>query len=148
MGRPFNKILIPIDGSRYAMQAADYGISLAKNYGSRIISLYVIDKASLASLGKIEKDRSNGLRQRLQREGENCLRDLQGRAEAAGVEFAGLVKEGTPHRVIVALAKEEGVDLILIGKVGQRGPRRILIGSVTERVIESAPCPVLVVRPT
>jgi len=148
MERPFNKILIPIDGSRYAMQAADYGIAIAKAYGTRIISLYVIDETALASLGKIEKNRSDGLRQRLQREGENCLHDLQGRAEGAGVEFEGRIKEGTPHRVIVALAKEEGVDLILIGKVGQRGPRRIMIGSVTEQVIESAPCPVLVVRPS
>ena len=61
--------------------------------------------------------------------------------------FEGLVKEGKAHRIIVSVADELNVDLILIGKVGQRGPRRILIGSVTERVLEGARCPVLVIRP-
>ncbi len=56
------------------------------------------------------------------------------------------VREGEPYQEIVALADEIGVDLIVMGHVGRRGPRRILIGSVTERVIEFAHCPVLVVK--
>lgn len=48
------------------------------------------------------------------------------------------IREGEPHEEIVALADEMGAGLIVIGHVGQRGPRRIFIGSVTELVIESA----------
>jgi nucleotide-binding universal stress UspA family protein len=51
-----------------------------------------------------------------------------------------------PFSEITNLAREQGVGLIVIGQMAGRGPRRILIGSVTERVIEHAPCPVLVVK--
>jgi len=74
------------------------------------------------------------------------LHFLADAAEREGVRLTTVVEEGTPHRVIVEVAEREGVDLILIGKVGRRGPRRILIGSVTERVIAAAKCPVLVIR--
>jgi nucleotide-binding universal stress UspA family protein len=51
-----------------------------------------------------------------------------------------------PYRVILALAAELGADLIVMGTVGRKGPRRVLVGSVTERVIEQSPVPVLVVK--
>lgn len=146
MDRPFNKVLIPIDGSSYSMRVGEYGTHLAKAYGVKIVSLYVIDERTVNSVGHIGGKEPEKVRQNLRREGENCLHYVEELAEQEGVEFTGLIKEGKPHRVIVDLAEEEGVDLIIIGKVGQRGPRRILIGSVTERVLEATKCPVLVVR--
>ena len=147
MKTPFNKVLVPIDGSSYSIKAGEYGIDLAKSYGAAVISLYVIDEATLSSLGRLSGQDGQTLRRKLRKEGEACLHNLHQRATEEGVELTEIVKEGLPHRVIVELAQEEGVDLIVIGKVGQRGPRRILIGSVTERVLEAAKCPVLVVRP-
>lgn len=147
MRTPFGKILVPIDGSNYSMKAGEYGIGLAKSYGAKVISLYVIDEASVKSLKRLSGEDEQTLRHKLHREGEACLRTLHKRASEEGVELTEVIKEGLPHRAIVELAQEEEVDLIVIGKVGQRGPRRILIGSVTERVLEAAKCPVLVVRP-
>ena len=147
MKTPFGKVLVPIDGSNYSMKAGEYGISLAKSYGAEVISLYVIDEASVKSLKRLSGEDEQTLRRKLYREGEACLRAMHKRASEEGVDLTEVIKEGLPHRVIVELAQEEGVDLIVIGKVGQRGPRRILIGSVTERVLEAAKCPVLVVRP-
>ena len=146
MKTPFAKILVPIDGSSYSMKAGEYGISLAKSYGAVVISLFVIDEAAVRSLERVAGQDAQTLRRKLHKEGEACLHSLHQHASEKGVELAEVVKEGLPHRVIVDLAQEEGVDLIVIGKVGQRGPRRILIGSVTERVLEAAKCPVLVVR--
>lgn len=146
MEKPFRKALIPIDGSRYSMQAAKYGIKLAKAYGMEILALYVIDETSVESLARLSGKASLEIRSDLRRDGENCLHDLAELASQEGVKLETLIQEGTPHQVIVDVAQKEGVDLIVIGKVGQRGPRRILIGSVTERVIEATPCPVLVVR--
>jgi len=143
----FAKILVPIDGSSYSMKAGEYGIDLAKSYGAAVISLYVIDETAVSSLGRLSGQDVRTIREKLQQEGESCLRDLSQYASEKGVEFTEIVKEGLPHRVIVELAQEEGVDLIVIGKVGRRGPRRVLIGPVTERVLEAAKCPVLVVRP-
>lgn len=146
MEKPFNKVLIPIDGSSYSMQAAEYGIRLAKAYGMEVLAFYVIDEASVESLVHLSNEEPHMLRQNLRREGENCLHYLSELAAREGVKLETMIRTGTPHQAIVTVGKEEGVDLIIIGKVGQRGPRRILIGSVTERVIESARCPVLVVR--
>jgi len=147
MKTPFNKVLVPIDGSSYSIKAGEYGIDLARSYGAAVISLYVIDEATLSSLGRLSGQDAQTIRRKLQKEGEACLHNLHQYAEKEGVDLKEIVKEGLPHRVIVELAQEEGVDLIVIGKAGQRGPRRILIGSVTERVLEAAKCPVLVVRP-
>ncbi|HDL86122.1 MAG TPA: universal stress protein [Candidatus Acetothermia bacterium] len=147
MQAPFKKVLVPIDGSSYSIKAGEYGISLAKAYGAAVISLYVIDEAAVRSLERLSGQDAQTLRRKLHKEGEVCLHGLHQRAQEEGVDLTEIVKEGLPHRVIVELAQEEGVDLIVIGKVGQRGPRRILIGSVTERVLEAAKCPVLVVRP-
>ena len=147
MGKPFTKVLIPIGGSRYSMQAAEYGIKLAKAYEMEALALYVIDEAAVESLARLAGKDPKTLHQDLRREGENCLRYLTDLAVKEGVHLEILIQEGTPHQEIVNVARQKGVDLIVIGKVGQRGPRRIIIGSVTERVIESAHCPVLVVRP-
>ena len=59
-----------------------------------------------------------------------------------------IVRHGVPYSDISDLAEEQAADLIVIGQVGGHGPRRLMMGSVTERVIELAPCPVLVVKPT
>lgn len=144
--KPFTKALIPIDGSRYSMQTAEYGIKLAKAYGMEILAFYVIDETSVESLTHLSKEEPHMLQQNLRREGENCLNYLAELAADEGVKLETRIRTGTPHQAIVETARAENVDLIIIGKVGQRGPRRILIGSVTERVIESARCPVLVVR--
>ena len=60
-----------------------------------------------------------------------------------GVDTDTLVKSGSPYEMIVDTARELGIDLVVMGKLGRRGVKRILLGSVAERVIEFAPCPVL-----
>lgn len=147
MEKPFTKVLIPIDGSRYSMEAAKYGIQLAQAYGMDVLAFYVIDETAVESMAHLSEKPEDELRHELQREGENCLHYLTELAADAGVNLETLIREGTPHQEIVNLVNQKGIDLIVIGKVGQRGPRRIIIGSVTERVIENARCPVLVVRP-
>lgn len=146
MERVFRRVLVPIDGSNCSMEAGEFAIRLAKGYELELLALHVIDETALASLSRLARKGEEELRQELQQEGEHYLNYLAEVAEREGVEFTALIEEGTPHRVIVEIAEREGVDLILIGKVGRRGPRRILIGSVTERVIEAAGCPVLVMR--
>ena len=111
------------------MKAGEYGISLAKSYGAAVISLYVIDDTAVRSLERVAGQDAQTLRRKLHKEGETCLHSLHRRASEKGVELTEVVKEGLPHRVIVDLAQEEGVDLIVIGKVGQRVP--FLVHSVS-----------------
>jgi nucleotide-binding universal stress UspA family protein len=67
-------------------------------------------------------------------------------AKKEGVKAEAILAKGEPHDQIVFFAKSKGIDMIVMGTYGRRGTKRILIGSVTERVIEYAPCPVLVVK--
>ncbi|MGY4706624.1 universal stress protein [Candidatus Bipolaricaulota sp. J31] len=143
--KPFRKALIPVDASRWSMQAAEYGIRLAEALGFAVIGLYVVDTDNAKLLASFLKKEAREVEESFRREGESALAHMEGLARKGGVEFRGVIAQGVPHRIIVDLARSEGVDLIIIGKVGHRGPRRILIGPVTERVLEDAPCPILVV---
>lgn len=142
----FKRVLVPIDGSSYSIEAGRFGIRLAKSYDLELVALHVIDEAALEQLARLGRREQQELRGELRRMGENYLNHLAELAGREGVKLQKLLEEGTPHRTIVEAAERERIDLILIGKVGRRGPRRILIGSVTERVLAAAKCPVLVMR--
>ena len=78
---------------------------------------------------------------------ERELSALRVRAETAGASAVQtLVAEGSPAEEIARCAERGGFDLIVIGTHGRRGVQRVLIGSVAERVVRLAPCPVLTVR--
>ena len=82
----------------------------------------------------------------LKGDGERYLRYIISTAEREGVKASSILARGRPFEQIVHLAKGLKMDLIVMGTYGRRGADRILIGSVAERVIEYASCPVLVVR--
>jgi nucleotide-binding universal stress UspA family protein len=88
------------------------------------------------------------LYERIEEESRELLRKESWRVKAAGGTVAGAhLRIGAVDLQIVALAKDLGVDLIVIGCRGHRGIRRAIEGSVSAGVIRHAPCPVLVVRP-
>ena len=137
-------ILIPTDGSDCSLRAAELGISLAKILGAKIFVIYTIDTIILEQLTKdIEK---KGVEKELKEKGQRYLNYVVKLAEKEGLNAEAILAKGEPHDQIVQFAKSKGVNMIIMGTYGRRGMKRILIGSVTERVIEYAPCPVLVVR--
>ena len=138
------KILVPTDGSDYSMRAAELGISLSKLLGAEITIIYVIDTVALDQMAKVgERD---SVENELKEDGERYLRYVRSLAEKEGLKTATLLLRGNPFEQIVRLSKSLGINLIVMGTIGRRGTDRIMIGSVAERVIEYAPCPVLVVR--
>ncbi|WP_338034242.1 universal stress protein [Halosimplex carlsbadense] len=79
--------------------------------------------------------------------GEAAIRDIERRADDAGVEFVGEIRDGDAvYREIDDYAAENDVDLIVMGTHGRRGLDKWLLGSVTERVVRTAEIPVLTVR--
>ena len=137
-------ILIPTDGSDHSVRAAESGISLAKLLGAQVVFVYVIDTLVLNQLGKTteQEDAERELRQN----GKNYINYVLGFAEQAGVKANSLIEKGIPFEKILELVKRLSMDLIVMGTLGRRGAERILIGSVTQRVIEYATCPVLVLK--
>lgn len=142
----FSHILVPADGSDYSMAAGKLAISLARVHGARLSFLYVVDKVVLGELMRFGGKSEAQVRRELEESGRRVLSYLERQALDWGLRADLLIREGTPHAEILMLAKSLGVDLIVIGQVGIRGPRRLLIGSVAERVIEYADCPVLVAK--
>ncbi|MCD6291466.1 MAG: universal stress protein [Anaerolineae bacterium] len=142
----FRHILVPTDGSEASMAAGRLAIRLAVLQGARVTFVYVVDTAIVEELAASAGKVASMVEHELGVTGQRYLDHLSRLAEEAGLTANQVVRHGIPYEEVSALADEQSVDLIVIGQVGRYGPRRILIGSVTERVIEYAPCPVLVVK--
>jgi nucleotide-binding universal stress UspA family protein len=142
--RNVQKILVPTDGSDYSIRAAEYAIGVAKMVSAQILVVYVIDEVVLDLISKApERD---AVEQALKEDGHRYVNYVVGLAEREGVKSSSILTKGRPYEQIVHLVKESNIDLIVMGTYGLRGAERILIGSVAERVIEYAPCPVLVIK--
>jgi len=122
----FEKILIATDGSMHSEFATQEAISIAKRSGSTLIALSVAKKDENLATAK------------------ECVEMVKKDAEKAGVKVEPVVRTGTPHDVIVKTASNENIGLIIIGSHGRTGISKLLMGSVTERVIGNATGAVLV----
>lgn len=125
------RVLLATDGSSFSEAAAVAAGRLASAFGLPATVVSVV----LASHSEARRREA----------GEAVEREVA-RLRASGVEAAGRVMDGRADEAIVAAAEETGADLIVMGSHGRSGLKRILLGSVAERVIGQAECPVLVVR--
>lgn len=138
------KILVPTDGSDYSLHAAEYGISLAKQHNAEITVVYVLDEVVIDRFTHVTE--REDIEKELKEDGLRYVNFVLGLAEKSGVKANSLIVKGRPFEQIVHLANGLNMDLIIMGTYGRRGADRILIGSVAERVIEYAHCPVLVIK--
>jgi nucleotide-binding universal stress UspA family protein len=136
-------ILYTTDFSDSARAAFPLAYSLARDHGARLIVLHVIpvgtaEILNLAQLGAGEtaKEYDEGILHDLQR--------LQPPDDRVPMEYK--LAKGDPASSIIKIAEETACDLIVLATHGRTGLRRVLMGSVTEHVMRSAPCPVLVVK--
>lgn len=138
------KILIATDGSEFTKKAVKKAIYLAKMLGAEMIGLYVVDISPIVPMSLDES--AFPMVDFLRNEGDDVLKQLKTQAESAGIRARVMKKEGIPADEIVETAKKEDVDLIVVGTLGRSALQKLLLGSVAEKVIRHAPCPVLVVR--
>ncbi|MGD6809125.1 MAG: universal stress protein [Candidatus Bathyarchaeia archaeon] len=135
-------ILVPTDGSGHSVRAAEYALSIAKVHKAKILAVYVIDNFVVDQFSKV----SSNIEHDLKESGQGYVNYIVNLAEKQGIAVESIVTEGKPFEQIVNLAKTKNVDLIVMGTTGRRSTDRILIGSVTQRVIEYSNCPVLVIK--
>ncbi len=136
-------VLVAYDGSRPAQRALQHA---AEQYGDEeIVLLRVVEAAdgSLEAGLDMLQEKLREIREETATEVSEEVIDLIG---DDAYEFRMEMVAGTPSREIVAYAEEHEIDTIVIGNHGRRGPSRILLGSVAERVVRRAPCTVTVVR--
>lgn len=136
----WKNILIATDGSKYSNTAADKSIDFAKSYGGELKVISVVDVPAeyYAEAPKAAED--------LTRKAKGFIADVKRNAEAAGISTSTFVGEGDAYKVITDFAKKETVNVIVMGSHGRTGIKRLLMGSVAEKVIGYAPCPVLIVK--
>jgi nucleotide-binding universal stress UspA family protein len=140
----YKNVLIPTDGSDTAEMAVKQGIELAEAVGAKVYGLYVIDISTF--IGVPTEAVWESIKNLLEEEGKTALGIIEKMAEEGGVEYEMILNEGSPYKNIVQTAEEKKIDLIVMGTAGRVGFDRFLLGSVAEKVVRTAPCPVLVVR--
>ena len=147
----FKKILIPTDGSPLSAQAANAGICFARSVGAEIVALYVTQPFAAtigfdgmaAAYAITDEDYDKTAKE----QSKKYLQQILDRAETAGVKATGKsVSNFNVADGIVQAAEQEGCDLIFIGSHGRSGLSRLLLGSVTIKVLNIAKNTVLVYR--
>lgn len=139
----YDEILFPTDGSETASAAFDYAMAVASTHDATLYVLNVADTTEL-SVTRVEGDVVDVLEQ----EGASLVEEYADRAEEAGLSVVTDVYQGHPAETIVGYADEYSIDLIIMPTHGRSGLRRYLLGSVTERVVETASVPILTVTPS
>jgi nucleotide-binding universal stress UspA family protein len=132
------KILVPIDFSDCSKKALDYAIPFARQFGAELHLLHVVEPyPAVPEMAPYDAETIE----------EGCLKMEGLRKQLGNVgPCSTFVRKGAPPTEITSAARELEADLIIISTHGRTGLSRMFVGSTTEKVVRSAPCPVLIVR--
>ncbi|ETX00374.1 universal stress protein [Candidatus Entotheonella palauensis] len=140
-------ILVPTDFSAYADHALAYAIELATALRARLTLLHVFHLSPL-TVGEVPPAVLNTVLQEIETDAQKQTQIALDRIQQAGLQGDSAIVEGLPFQTIIDAAKDKDIDLIVMGTHGRTGLTHVLMGSVAEKVVRLAPCPVLVTRGT
>ncbi len=147
------KILVPVDGSSQSKKALEQAVSIAKKYGSDVTLISVVEieaDVAFSELGITMSAEYSGIREtltKIKEDSTNKMLDAMiSGMDCTGVTIKKLVIVGIAHPEIVDEAVKGCYDLIVMGHRGLNPVKRFFTGSVAKRVIEDAPCSVLIVK--
>jgi nucleotide-binding universal stress UspA family protein len=139
------RIVCAVDGSETSLRAAESAIALAAASQAELVFVHVLDDELIHDFGSVMDDDGVEARRRLERSAGELLGHVKDLAAKEAVPATCRLASGDPPHAIDQAARDLGADLIIVGKVGRRGVRKWLVGSVTRRLIESTRIPVLVI---
>ncbi|MDD2500678.1 MAG: universal stress protein [Geobacter sp.] len=142
----FEKILLAIDFSDYSEVACEYALTLAQNFNSSLLVLHVINEpvdlrgfyVPHISFEQLEQEIETGAVKMMETFCNENLKEF--------TAFTTAVVTGVPYEEIIRVATEQESSLIVIGTHGRTGLDHLIFGSTAERVVRSAPCPVMTIR--
>ncbi len=138
------RILVPTDFSRSSLNAVDYAIDLAKQHGAEVILVHVIEPMNYAVPRYLPEP--TALLESQREESQKEIDRIVERVRSEWDKCRSEVHLGVVYEVIAESARKLKADLIVIATHGRTGLAHMFIGSVAERVVRIAPCPVLTVR--
>lgn len=142
----FERILCPVDFSEFSVRAFDYAQSLAQHYAAELYIEHVIPPLVAAYPYYAFPDSFDGVSWNLRTDAEKHLREFTKSHTRNGSNPKLIIEEGQIPQSILSLATEKSIDLIVMGTHGWQGMDHFLLGSVAEKILRRAKCPVLVVR--
>jgi nucleotide-binding universal stress UspA family protein len=147
-----SKIVVPIDGSKNSMEAAEYAVKMAEKYGSEVAVVHVVNlDQNLQLLGIYRLSYPDPIKKKIEEsraETQKWFTEITRTAEQRRVRIKTDVID-SPMSVVAALvnyADEKKADLIVIGTRGRSGIGKMLLGSVASGVVTYASCPIVVVK--
>jgi nucleotide-binding universal stress UspA family protein len=143
-----SRILVPTDFSASSDAALEYGKMLAQRLGASLHMLHVIEEPDVAGGwgSEVYVAELPRIREAALREAETRLNEILTHTERGDVQLSTDIADGRAAPTIIDVARRRHIDLIVMGTHGRSGVAHLLLGSVTEKVLRTASCPVLVVR--
>lgn len=144
----YKKILVPLDGSDFAAQALAHAEILARTFGSSLELLRVVQdiETSVGLAAEFDIGRRENWQADLMRHAQESLATYAADLASRGIAATTRIERGDPSECIVDCAARDGVDLIVMTTHGRSGVARWVYGSVASRILNHAPCPLLLVR--
>lgn len=143
----FSKILVPVDGSKNSMTAADFAVSIAKRNDAELVALYALHVPNTELYLTSGKHYEEFVKKN-QQDINKWFDTIGKKAKESQVKFKSEVIKVTPNvaAAIVEYAERKKMDLVVIGTRGRSGFKKLLLGSVASGVVTYASCPVLVIK--
>jgi len=126
--------MVPSDGSKYANNAEDIAIEIAKKFNSKITAVYVLDDKLILPYEVLEA------------EGNEILKNISEKGKKAGVEVEEQLITADPLRDMKTIAEKANVDSVVISPHGKDKLEKFVFGSVAERVIKTFDIPVILIK--
>ena len=141
-----HKILVPIDFSEHSQRALDEGIGFAEKFQAELHLLHCYQVHPVGAVAPYDVMLPPSWERMVEEAARGLLSEWRQNASAKNVSVQEHLRTGAPSEAIADLARSIGADLIVMGTRGLSGLKHVLLGSVAERTIRIAPCPVLTVR--
>jgi nucleotide-binding universal stress UspA family protein len=142
----YKKVLLATDGSEYANKAAEHAVWIANSSNAELIVFHVLETSKLPKIENISTE--NAIRDLLTEEAKIVFNKVSNILKICDchVNVTYIRESGNPADIIIKTVEKEGIDIVVMGTAGKHGMSRFMLGSVAEKVVRFAQCPVLVVK--
>ena len=147
MKRPIRTILVPLDLNVDTDPIVSWAIEWAQLKRARLVFLHVLPPAHVyASPAFVDVGNYEDLYGLARKHAEDQLLEYASQARECGIEASVHVRVGNAPDVILAMTRDLGADLLIVGTHGRKGLAHVFLGSTAEKVVRLAPCPVFVAK--